>query len=162
MKQIKRLSVATLVFVMVLSTLLVIPVSAYRIGDEHYESGQCSCGVDLEGLFGVLIDSTDKGQTRAVTHIYHDTPNCSSASTYVSAKFWHYPSASSSAYNATIRTKTEYGRYSEAVVAAKENGIVMISGEIFCIESNHRIATVCRGTTYTYSKYLCTGEPALK
>ena len=162
MKSLKRLSVATLVLVMVLTAVFAIPASAYSIGSSHEENITCACGNSVENGFGNLIDSNDKTATRAITHLNHDCAICSSATTYVSAKFWHYPSASSSAYNATTRTDTKYSEVSTAVVQAAGNGVATIPGEIFCIESNHRITMVCRGTTYTYSKYLCTGEPSLK
>lgn len=147
---------------MILSSVLAIPAGAYRIGRGDSESGNCTCGIGIDGSYANLIDSNDKEETWAATSLGHNSTACSSASTYVSAKFWHYPSASSSAYNTTIRTNTAYGKISSAKVSAKENGMVIIPGEIFCIESNHRITTVCSGTTYTYSKYLCAGEPALK
>lgn len=155
MKITKRISVSLLVLIMVLSAVLAIPASAGLV-EEHHEFGRCSCqNVDFEAIYA--SDIVTNGISRAVTHLYHPSNQCDAATVYVSAKFWVYPTSGSSTYRTVVRTDTEYGTNVDASVNSYG-----ISGEVFCIESNHTITTRCNNTNYTYSKYISNGEPAMK
>ena len=142
---------------MVLVALLAIPASASG-GITRYITKTCSCA---DSTFTAAAESyvgTGATLSYALTELNHRaSDSCTSGSVYVSAKFWHYPSASSSAYNTTTLTNSAEGRY----VSARVTETASI-GEVFCIESNHRVTTVCSGETETYTRYICNGGPAMK
>ena len=156
MKTLKRISLTTLVLVMVLAAVLAIPASAlgtYR----GYFSQKCECDGVFYGHWEnrATIGSSVSYAKTVLDHM--DSPECTSGSVYASAKFWHYPSSSSSAYNTTTVYSSDQGK--DASCTANQTSSV---GEIFCVESNHTATTVCNGTTYTYNKYYCNGSPAMK
>jgi len=154
-KKTRRFSLSVLALVLVILALLAIPASAS--GYDYYSFEQkCGCTGEFLAYCDSQVTSIANG-SNARTVLNHYCSGCSSAQVYVSAKFWHYPSPTSSAYNATTLTNSATGIRATAVVSETPS-----IGEVFCIESNHRITTVCNGTTYSYSDYNSNGEPAMK
>lgn len=154
-KKTRRFSLSVLALVLVILALLAIPASAS--GYERYSfTKKCGCTGDFLAYYDSQVTSIANG-SYARTVLDHYCTGCSSAQVYVSAMVWHYPSPTSSAYNRTTLTDSASGITVTAAVYETSS-----IGEVFCIESNHRISTVCNGTTYSYSAYNSNGEPAMK
>ena len=157
MKTLKRISLATLVLVMVLTTLLAIPASAVQ--DIEYFSSPC--GVSTFSGTAYSYMSSNGSSANAYTKFSHpDDYHTTSTTVYVNATFWWYPSGSSqSAYRTTSKNSTASGNFT-AQASVNNTGI---SGVIFSVESTHTLTTVCNGIAKPQQfKWLCVGEPAMK
>ena len=157
MKNLKRISLATLVLVMVLSAVLAIPASAVQ--DIEYFSSPC--GVSTFSGTAYSYMSSDGSSANAYTQFSHPENYHSTATTvHVSAKFWWYPSGSS---QANYRTTTRINTASGDVTAKASVNSAEIPGLIFSVESTHTLTSVCNGITKPQqTKWLCVGEPAMK
>lgn len=102
MKKLKRISLATLVLVMVLSAVLAIPASASTIARD-FSRPNCGCSLTFGGEYGGGKYDVDRGTAWA--EVEHD---CESAYAYVSMKCWIAPYSSLNNY--TSRTFTGSAR----------------------------------------------------
>ena len=173
MKTIKRISLATLVLVMVLSALLAIPASAQiePTDDEDielYTTSKCTCVYheDFYVQFASRLYAADGNRAYAATEVYHPRTTCTDIIASHTATIWYYPNYTSSAYN----TFTNYAsdgfhqssngtRYSVAATNRTASGTQVL----FCIETSHTLTTNCTPCGQkTYTGYTCAGEIALK
>ena len=154
----KRLLTVSIVFALVLATLLAIPASA-DVSDAENFTDQCPTAT-LSGMGRSYL--ADYGDESYALTTFSQTPNTHTTSTtvYVGAKFWHYPVGSTpSAYRTTTRSTTSSG-VSSGTARVTSSGI---SGIIFCVESAHTLSMTCNGRTYPQqTKWTCAGEPAMK
>ena len=171
MKNLKRISLATLVLVVVLSAVLAIPASAQiePVYDYDYDvtkQNKCTCD---QGDFEVLFTSQTSSYGNTIstsTKLTHSQNACTSIFTSHTSTTWYYPNSTSSAYN----TLTNYAsdglhqssngtKYSHASTNREATGTQIL----FCVETSHTATTTCTPCGQkTYTGYTCAGEPALK
>jgi len=171
MNKTRRLSIVTLALVMMLVAIIALPASAYVPEDSDYAYFTQPCNASTFSSYAESAVYHNGDDAYAITYFSHDVDShTASGTSYVSAKFWHYPSGSSASnYRTTTLSSTvsddttdPAGAYNGTMYAMARVNKTSSMGVVFSIESTHRLTLICNGQTNHQTFSLVVGEPAMK